>query len=866
MRAPDPEHARTVDELIGELRSLKVWAGGPSITTVTQRIHAARHAAGIPESEWPARATVGDCFRLGRRRPSPDLILAVVRALAGDDPPVLLRWRQALALVLGERGAAGCVGAWDRLPADAAAFIGRARLVQRVTDRCRTSAGAVLTGMAGVGKTALAVHVGHRVLAADGDRKTLFADLRGFDPEGPPADPYAVLESFLRLLGVPGAAIPKTVEGRTALYRRRVAETRALVVLDNVLDDRQAEPLLPRAPSCPVLLTSRTALRRLPGMRGVSVPVFTPAESLTLLRRTAGADRVDADPATAARIAALLGRLPLALSIIGRHLRDHPDWPLADYPAPLAELAMEGGVRAAIALSDRGLDAGLRRLLRLLAQPPGRDIDAAAAAALAGQDPDGTRDRLETLATAHLLTRPAPGRYGLHDLVRAYAAERARLDEPGSRAHDAVTRLLDHYRHRVAVAMDLVYPYEKDRRPAVAGSPGPGPVTAEAARDWLDAEEANVVAAAARPGRPRHTADIAMLLWRHLHVMGRTTVAVTLHERALEAVAELGDRAGEVHALNHLGGARWKQGRIEEAQRLFARALGLARETGDRVNEGRALNNLGIVHERQRRTREALACYEQAMAIAREVGDRAGRSRAGCNIGNACAALGRYAEALGQFRGALAIAREIGDRANEAYLLNNIGNVLRRQDHRAEALDHFRRALAIGQELGDREYTGHALTNIGAVHQQLGRPGEAEDCHRRALGIARDVGSRTTEGFVLTNLGTLDRQRGRLADALGHHREALAIAREIGDRYVEIEALNNLGSALTQAGAPGEAIDAHRRAMSLAAEGGERYEQARALAGLGAAHEARDEPGEARGHRRRASALFGELGVPEPAT
>ncbi|WP_086663448.1 tetratricopeptide repeat protein [Lentzea kentuckyensis] len=863
MRTPNPERARTLDELIAELRLLKVWAGDPSITTITRRIHRTLRAAGAPESEWPARATVGDCFRLGRRRPNPELVLAVVRSVVDDEPEVL-RWYQALRLVLGEREIAGHVTVRDRLPADAELFTGRADLVTELFQAAGASAEVVvLAGMAGVGKTTLALHLGHRILAEHGDRTVLFADLRGFDPEDPPADPFAVLGSFLRLLGVSGERMPRTLDGRAGRYRQRLAGTKALVVLDNALDERQIEPLLPRSPDCPTLVTSRNALPRLDGVRSVSLPVLTPAEALTLLRRTAGADRADADPVAAERIADLLGRLPLAMSIIGGHLRDHPDWTLADYVPPLTALALEGGVRAALALSYRSLPDEPRRLLRYLARQPGQDLGVRAAAALAGQDVDTTEHHLRALVTAHLLERPATGRYGFHDLVRAYALERSRLEDPSSCADQAMTRLADHYRHGAAAAMDLLYPFEKHRRPVVAtpeatarhGSP-------EDARVWLAQEEANLLAVAGQRNLLRHTADISALLWRFLYDTGNHVTALRLHHGALTASRLLGDRAGVGQAHHRLGAVCWRLGRFADALDHYGHSLDVARELGDRAEEGRAHNNIGIVYERQGRLSLAQEHYLTALDVAREVGDPASLSRTLTNIGNIHWGQGRHDEALAAHQEALVLARETGDLVNEARTLNNLGNVHRRRGHHAEALGYYERSLAALRGSGYEDEVGHTLTNVAFGRHHIGDHHGAFELLTIALAAARRAGNRVDESYALTVLGAVLRAQGRFAESVAHHRHAITIADEFVDHTVSLIALNNLGEALC-ASSPADAVKAHDAALALAEEAGDSYEQARAHRGLGDAHAAMGDTIPARTHWHAALTRYTDLNLAE---
>lgn len=451
----DPGKARTMDEFIAELRLLKAWAGNPSITEITRRIHRDWQRAGRPRGEWPARSTVGNCFRVGRRRPNSDLLLAVVQALVGADEAILSVWRQSLRGVLGEAEAASRVSAYDRLPTGLSAFVGRTDLVARAEallalDREVTTL--ALEGMPGAGKTSLALHIAHRLLAEERTgAPVLFANLRGSAAQGPPADPAAVLETFLRLLGTTGDRIPYDLDTRTALYRQLLAGTGALIVLDDAADDEQLRPLLPRARGCRTVITCRRALSGLGDTARLPVRPLDPDDSVELLRATAGGDRIVPDNTAVHDIADLLGHLPLALSVIGRHMREHPAWAPGDYyPEPLITLAMEDGVRSALSASDARLPTGARRLLRLLALQQLQETDAATAAALLGEAPSAAERHLAALTAAHLIERTAHGRFRLHPLVHAYAVERICIDEPATRIREALGRLLEHGRSRDA--------------------------------------------------------------------------------------------------------------------------------------------------------------------------------------------------------------------------------------------------------------------------------------------------------------------------------------------------------------------------------------------------------------------------------
>lgn len=278
-----------------------------------------------------------------------------------------------------------------------------------------------------------------------------------------------------------------------ALYQRKLQGTRALVVLDNAASDDQVEPLLPPA-ACTTLITTRSKLTSVPRASRLAMGVLAPSEALQLLRSTARPRQANAYQDTARKIAALLGHHPLALSSIGRHLHDHLNGTLTDYLEPLTTLAMEGGLRAALAMSDHGLPAESQRLLRLLTMHPGYDFDVPAAAAMANLTATSAQHHLDTLLSAHLLEPRGRKRYGMHDLVRAYANERAHIEQPTSCRSKALTRLLDHYRHTATAAMEQISlenasPAARSDYAHIAEF-----ASSEQARTWLVTEQTNLCA------------------------------------------------------------------------------------------------------------------------------------------------------------------------------------------------------------------------------------------------------------------------------------------------------------------------------------------------------------------------------------
>ena len=623
---------------------------------------------------------------------------------------------------------------------------------------------AVLAGTAGVGKTALAVRWARRAATAFPDGQ-LYVNLRGYDP-GAPLLPADALAGFLRALGLAGEDIPAGEDERAAAYRSLLDGRRMLVVLDNAASVEQARPLLPGSPTCLVIVTSRDSMAGLVarhGARRLALDMLPAADALGLLRTLIG-DRVDAEPDAAAELAGQCARLPLALRVAAELAAATPDSRLAELAGELAgeqrrlDLFDAGGdertaVRGVFSWSYRHLPAGAARAFRLIGLHPGPDFDAYAVAALTaltgatagfGSRPvtaTQAKDALALLARAHLVYPAGGGRYGMHDLLRAYARELAAADDGADGQQAALTSLFDYYLGVAASAMDVLVPAERHYRPRLEpiGTPAPELATAAQARGWLDAERAVLVAVAlhaAAQGWPAHATRLAAILYRYLETGGHYADAVTIHGRSNHAARLLGDRAAEAMALTNLGIISWRQGRYQQAADYHQQSLAASVAIGDRRGEALALANLGTVYERRGRYQQAAHCHQQALAAFQSIGERTGEARALGNLGSVAGREGQYERAVDWYQQALAVFRETGDPTGEASALPDLGLAYQRLGRHEEAVGCYQRALALFRETGDRTGEVEARNGVAEVLLATGRPDEARVAYTAALALA----------------------------------------------------------------------------------------------------------------------------------
>jgi tetratricopeptide (TPR) repeat protein len=833
-----------------------------------------RAARRVPER--PVLNTVYRCFQPGRARLDIELVVDIARLLlavggvpeeAADE--VAEQWRQTCWLIAGMASAATIVSVADTWPADLPSFTGRHDELRRIL-QIEDTRGWVIAGMPGVGKTRLAIRAGHLLTAAGRFTDVRLAvDLRGYDPDKPPADPNAVLEGFLRRLGVGSDQIQHLgLAERTAKYRQLLHGRNALVLLDNAASAEQVRPLLPAEQGSLVLISSRRQLPDLPSTRSLVLDVLTSDEAVGLLRDATGA--VDAESGIAAKIAELLGHLPLALAVVAGRIRADPEWTLADHLERLQHhghsLRLDSGVEVAISLSYRDLPADQQRAFRLLALHPGADITPHAAAALTGTDLDEACRLLEQLTAASLMQRPTPGRNRFHDLIRTYARSRAYDEDPAAARRAGLARLGEQYLHTAARTMDLLYPDEQDRRPRV-----PEPATPEvelpepaAARAWLDAERTNLLAVATHLVQDGATfMRFSAILHRHLAVTGRYADARLLHEQTVAAARRNGDVATEVGALVNLGELDVRTGQYEQVIDGMQRALDLGDGRAERDNVARALRYLGLASQFTGRYERAADYYQRALTLSRETGDRIGEASGLGNLGVIYQLAGRYELAAEHHRQAMVVFETVGAVENKARALDNLGVIERLTGHYEQAAEHHRQALVLFVDTGSIEGQATALDNLGVIERLTGHYEQAGEYHRRALALSRQIGDPDDEARALNNLGDLAHRTGRHDESVGHYEWSLSLYRDLGDPAGQAKAFNGIGEVALAIGDHARALAAHAEAHMHASKIGQQQEQARACAGLGDVHHHLGEADEAREQWQHALALYEELGVPE---
>jgi len=649
-----------------------------------------------------------------------------------------------------------------QLPPPVAAFAGRDEELARLDDILpgpqdeAAVTVSVITGTAGVGKTALAVHWAHRIAARFPDGQ-LYVNLRGFDLAGHALDPGQALRGFLEAFGVPPERIPAGLDDQVALYRSVLAGLRVLVVLDNARDAGQVRPLLPGSPGCLAVVTSRDHLIGLVAGQGahpLGLDLLTPEGARQLMARRLGADRASREPEAVDEIITGCARLPLALTVAAARAAASPQFPLAVFAADLREAGRgldpfgsddaATDVRAVLSWSYRALSPAAARLFRLLGLHPGPDITAAAAASLAGTGPGRIRAELAELTRGHLLIEHRPGRYAFHDLLRAYAAEQARASDDHRVRAAAVGRLLDYCLHTACAAARLIDPFFAPVAPGPPpeGIPG-GLTTAEEALAWFTAERATLLAAvplAAEAGLAGHAWRLAWALSTYLLRRGCWDDQALVSWVGLDAAHRAGDQAGQAHARLMLALGYARSGR-QDAAPDFHTALEL-------------LQAVGGYHGSQVIAHSSLIWLAEQQE--------------------------RYADMLDHAMYALKLSQAAGDRTLEIMSLNDVGYSHARIGNYRQAITFCGQALAASREAGQRNWESAAWDSLGYIHHQLGDYPRSVTCYERSLDLCREMTDRFNEAGTLDRLGDVHDSAGDTSAARWAWTQALRTLDELG--------------------------------------------------------------------------------------
>ncbi|MGW4210348.1 AfsR/SARP family transcriptional regulator [Lentzea sp. NPDC004789] len=664
-----------------------------------------------------------------------------------------------------------------QLPAHTPHFVGRTTELDRLTallDVHGDAAISTISGTAGIGKTSLAVHWARRV-ARRFPGGQLYVNLRGFDPGGLPVDPGEALAGFLDALGVPPGQLPPTTEARSARYRSLVADREVLVLLDNAHDVEQVLPLLPGGGSSFTVITSRNRLAGLTtrhGARPLTLDVLGRGEAEALLASHLGRDRLDAEPEAVRELIGYCARLPLALSIVAARAMARPAFSLGVLVEELRDErrrldALDAGdpttdMRAVFSWSHRQIGAQAAELFVLLGLHPGADIGVPAVAALAGVPRGRASALLAELTRAHLLDEHTPGRFTFHDLLRAYAADRAEELPEDQRRH-AMRRLFDHYVHTA----DRVYHVLASiHAPIALVEPDPvvrpeQPADQTAAWSWYETEHPVLLAVidrAAETGFEHHAWQLYHLLWTCFERRGRWQEWEEAGRAALRAASEAGDRDGQGRVHHARGWACALLARYDDAHSHLHRALDVYEQLGDPLEQAWVRYTIARTLEHQDRVPEALHHAEQALEVFR-----------------------RHDHGPGLVRS-----------------LNLVGWLSVKSGDHERALDLCGRALEGYLGLGDQRGAAHTWDSLAFAYHHLGRYREAIDCYGKAIGLYRDLRDEFYSASTLARLADTHHAAGELETAQRLWRQALAMFDDLRHPEAEQVRANLTGETSTR--------------------------------------------------------------------
>ncbi|WP_283139568.1 AfsR/SARP family transcriptional regulator [Rhizohabitans arisaemae] len=825
-----------------------------------------------PADETVATHLMTALYRCGRRSDALGLYRRVSRTLRvseGISPGPLiselyeriLRQDADLAVTPAYRGQEG-TSQPDTQIKDVREFTGRANEVDVIAGLSGTmdSPGStvLIHGMPGVGKTALAVHVAHRLAMRYPDAN-LYLDMRSHDPQAPRLEPATALSMLLGMLNVRSSRIPATLEGRSALWKAEITHRRMLVVLDDVADMEQIRPILTRSTASLILITSRVRLdaEATDGLTYLPLDGLPTADAGDLCARLTGWHRTSR---AVGRVVEVSSGLPLLIRLLAPHIGSITESTRLggigenELPAEVMKV-----LSTAVEFSYRDLTVVQQQVVRLLSLCPGRVFSVKMASVLINRDIGPTRDLLVTIGKHHLLQEIGPESYRFHDVIYEYLHRRVLREESLSVQRSSMRRLIDHYLRVVDGADGALYP-QRGRPPVHSAKP----ISSEAAKRWLDEEWRNVLEIAryaADHERHSECVELVHAIAEYLDTEGHWGDAEAGHRLAVRCAEELGDRRAQAQALVDLGFIRYRLGNHDAALRDNRHALSIYRALKDRAGEALVLDRVGIVKWASGNFREALAYYEDALAIHRELSNRLGEAD---TLGHSALAywnLGLYQESWQLIEMVLEIHREIGNIRGYAKALNNAGDMQRHRGYHRHAMRLYEESLEIFKKIPGRQNIAIINNNVGNICQYKGRHEEALSAYRMARAEYVHLGDRRNQADVLHSIGTTYLDMGYKREALVHFQQALRLAEEIGDRYEKILALIGVADVDRALGRLESALGGYEEALSLARGIGGRYEEAQIHERMADAITQREGREAARISLRQAHVLFRELGL-----
>ena len=801
--------------------------------------HARDMAEAHPERERLSALTVRALDSVGESAQAADFAARMIRTLRKmglEASPALLQAQHDALMPKGEHRVRTSPGR-AQLPPDTSAFTGRGAdldaVIALVADRriAESVVTVVIDGLAGIGKTAFAVHAAHRLAAHFPDGQ-LFIDLHGFASGAEPVRPEAALDRILRTMGVAPQHVPLDPDERAALYRARLAATRTLIVLDDAASAAQIRPLLPGAPGCLVLITSRRRLTGLDDAHAIRLDVLSDAEAVSLFTAVAGPGRVPAGDASLRETIALCGNIPLAIRIAAARLRTRPTWPghyladrLRDETERLTQLDDgDRSLTAALAVSYDHLTVEEQRIFRHLGLHPGADTDLFAAAALAGRPLKAADALLEALVSHNLLGHSSSGRYQFHDLVRIYAQTRLDAEKPEDR-REALDRLFDYYLYAARRADQRLSLRTVKHALPVARVPSAAPDldTDTKASAWIDSERMNLVAIvdyASAHGHAAHAIELAAAMHGALRIQGYWILCDRLQRVAIAAARRADDTSTAAHrgmanALCCLGDIQTVTGNYTQALDTFADALEIYQDIKDRLGQANAWAALASLHRFTAHFAQATATLERALVLYRRLGDALGQADALTTLGDVQKLTGQYDEAQATLENAFILYARSDHRHGQAQVLTDLGRVQELTGQSTKALGTLAEALDLYRQLGNRVGQASALACLGSVQQSTGEPAEAVETLSQALELFQQLGNRLGQADALAAIGAAQYAQHQLEPAHATLVQAANLCRQIGHRLGRADALTLIVSVQRAMGRLQEADESYRQALDI---------------------------------------------------